>query len=329
MATLDTRSFSTIVGNIAAGVQGRATALLDYSIGSVLRSIAEAEAGVALWLQGQLLKVLLLTRASTSTGSDLDTWVADYGVLRLGYANATGYAQFSRFTTTTAGFVPAGATVKTADLSQAYTVAADATNAAYNATTNGYDLTVGIASVIVPVVAVVGGFSANVAAGTVTIISSNIAGIDTVNNPAAFSGGSDPESDAQLRARFVLFIASLSKGTLGAIGYAIISQQLGLLYKIHENADIGGATDFGMLTVFVDDGSGAPPTPIVTAAANAIDTMRATSIRVGVYPASTLPANISMNVTVSTGYVAASVAGKPPVVETTGTMTDATAIAIS
>ena len=309
MATLDTRSFSTIVGNIAAGVQGRATALLDYSIGSVLRSIAEAEAGVALWLQGQILRVLLLTRAATSIGADLDTWVNDYGVSRLGVANATGFVQFSRFTTTAVGFVPVGALIRTADLFQAYTVTSDPTNLYYNATTPGYNLAIGVASVTVPVVSTTGGFASNVAPGTVTVISSNVAGIDTVNNSAAFSGGSDPESDAQLRARFVLYIASLSKGTLGALGYSIVSLQLGLQYIIHENVDVGGGTDNGMLTIYVDDGSGSPPTSVVIAAQAAVNLTRAAGIRAGVYAASGISANVSMNVAVIPGYLAANVAG--------------------
>jgi integrase len=42
MASLQTFTFSQLVSNIATAVQGAATALLDFNVGSVLRAIAEA-----------------------------------------------------------------------------------------------------------------------------------------------------------------------------------------------------------------------------------------------------------------------------------------------
>jgi len=37
----------------------------------------EGEAGAALWLQGLILQVLLSTRAATSSGADVDSFIAD------------------------------------------------------------------------------------------------------------------------------------------------------------------------------------------------------------------------------------------------------------
>jgi hypothetical protein len=73
MASLQTYTFTELVSNIATAVQGSASALLDFTVGSVLRAIAEATAAVVLWLQAIILQVLTLTRASTSVGSDLDS----------------------------------------------------------------------------------------------------------------------------------------------------------------------------------------------------------------------------------------------------------------
>ena len=88
MATLETKDFDTLVEEQAAIVQGSSSrALLDFSIGSILRAIVEAYAAVAMWLQGLILSVLSLTRAATSSGSDLDSWMADFGLTRLAAAS--------------------------------------------------------------------------------------------------------------------------------------------------------------------------------------------------------------------------------------------------
>src|SRR5271163_4542066 len=98
MTTLQTQTFTAIVQNTVAAIQGGASKLLDLTVGSVLRAIVEANAAVILWLQGLILQVQTLTRAATSQGSDLDTWVADYGLIRLPAVAATGQVTFTRFT---------------------------------------------------------------------------------------------------------------------------------------------------------------------------------------------------------------------------------------
>lgn len=50
MASLNTRSFSELVSEQVTAIQARAEKLLDFSIGSILRSLAESNAGVAMWL---------------------------------------------------------------------------------------------------------------------------------------------------------------------------------------------------------------------------------------------------------------------------------------
>lgn len=304
MAILNTKSFSAIVQQIAAGVQGRATTLVDFGIGSILRAIAEGFAGVALWLESLILQVYLIQRAATSTGTDLDTFVADWGLTRLGSANAKGYVQFTSFTATAIRYIPIGTTVKTADLSQTFTVTADATNAAYDAVNQRYTLAAGVAALIVPVSAVSAGAGGNVAAQTVSIITSNVAGIDTVLNLVAFTGGSDPEADPQLRARFIAYIRSLSKATTGAIGYALQSLQVGIQYAIHENA-VGA----GIVTIYIDDGSGNIPTGVVQNAQAIVDKTRAAGVRAVVLPAISYPAFVQMSIKVAPGYLAANVTG--------------------
>jgi phage-related baseplate assembly protein len=326
MPTLPTKSFATIVSDIAAGIQGRASKLVNFAIGSTLRAIAEGYAGVFLWFQALVLQLLTATRLATSTGVDADTFTADFmpavgtsnGVSspRLGAQASTGQVTFSR---QTAGpstcFIPAAsaigsngaitnagpnnaATVQTTDGAQNFAVTVDTTNPAYSASLGGYTLAANVASINLPVQNLVPGTSGNVAVGAIAVLTAPITGIDTVVNSAAFTNGADSESDPALKARFPLYIASLAKGTEGAIGYAVVSIKLGMQYQIWEPG-IGG---FTQLTVYVDDGSGAIPNAVLTAAAQAVFSVKAAGVPVAVLAATTLAANVTMTITTASGF---------------------------
>ena len=85
-------NFQTLVANAAAAVQGSARQLIDLTIGSTLRAILEANASLALWMQWLIVQVLASTRASTSSGADLDTWMADFSFARLPSSVGAGQA---------------------------------------------------------------------------------------------------------------------------------------------------------------------------------------------------------------------------------------------
>jgi hypothetical protein len=100
-----------------------------------------------------------------------------------------------------------------------------------------------------------------------------VAGIDYATNSAAFTNGADAETDAALKARFQLFILGLRAGTDAAIGAAVVSVQQGLTYTI-----VDGAPGAGSSTVYVDDGSGAPPSNLLASVFTAVDAVRASGI---------------------------------------------------
>lgn len=302
MATLQSYTFSQIVSNFATAVQSSASALMDFTVGSVLRALAEATAGVTLWLQAIILQLLTLTRAATSQGTDLDSWMADFGVTRLTATASTGQATFARFTATQQAVVPVGATVQTADGTQNFTVTLDTTNSAYNATLGGYVLPANTSTVNVPVQAQTAGTGGNVQANTITVITTPIQGVDTVTNSAAFTNGIDAETDTALRARFVMYLASLSKATKTAVGYAITSTQQGLDYTLTENQDYNGTTDMGYFYVVVDDGTGYPSSTLLTNVSNAIDLVRAVGTRFGVFAPVVVNASVTMVLTTAAGY---------------------------
>jgi uncharacterized phage protein gp47/JayE len=330
MAVLNTQSLTTTLQNWAAAVQGACSLLLDFTVGSILRAIGQAQAGVALWLQGLILQLLATTRLATCKGNDVDTFCVDFmpalpgsvtaalpnGSPRLPAVAATGAVTFARFTPTNSAFIPAqsgpvstpnGAVMQTLDGTQSFVVVADPNQSAYSASLNGYVIPANVSSVAVTVQALNAGTGGNISAGTLTVLQTGISGVDTVTNAGAFSNGINQESDAALKARFPLYMASLAEGTNGAIAYAITSLQQGLQYTINNNVDLNGSPDNGMVTVIVDDGSGSIPGALVALASSAVHAVIAAGVRVGVYAATkvTVPANLT--ITTAAGFVHATV----------------------
>ncbi len=298
---LSLQNFSTLVEGMAASVQGAANALLDLTVGSVLRAILEANASVALWLQWLIVQVLATTRLATSSGSDCDSFGADFGFIRLPAVAASGQVVFSRFTPSIAAFIAVGTTVSVAGNTNIFQVVGDPSNPAYSAVTSGYSLAAGVSSLTVTVAASVAGSTANVQAGAISVIGTALPGIDTVTNVTAFTGGIDPESDVAFRTRFGNYLASLSKATDIAIGAAITGIQQGLSYKIAENINQAGAVQPGHFVVTVDDGSGAPPASLLSVVQQAVDAVRPVGSSFAVQGPVVVLANVSLNLTTSTG----------------------------
>jgi uncharacterized phage protein gp47/JayE len=295
-------SFNQLVSNIATAMQASATAALNFTAGSVLRAISEAISGVILWLQAIILQLLTLTRAATSTGSDLDSWAADYAFVRLPAAAATGQVTFSRFTPTMQAVVPIGATVQTADGTQTFAVTIDTTNTAYSSTLGGYVILANAGSVTVPVQDTVAGSGGNVQSASIAVLTTPIPGVDTVTNASAFTNGIDTESDAAFRARFVLYLTSLSRATKTAVNYAVTSVEQDVVNTLTENADYNGTTDLGFFYVVADDMTGFPSETLLTNIGNAVEAVRPLCSRYGVFAPVVLTANVSMALTTGATY---------------------------
>lgn len=290
---VQTRTFSQLLEGIAAAVQGRASGLVDFSVGAITRAVSESFSGVVLWLQAQILALLATTRAETSDDTDLDTFVADFGaaptaddetlIERLGAGAATGSVTFGRLTTTGQVVVPVGATVATRDGTQSYVVDLDTLNPAYNGGLGGYVLGIGVSSVTVKVTAATAGAAGNAVAGAITTITSAIPGVDSVTNAAAFTTGADAETDPQFRIRFRKFIKALRKATPLALQFAIESLRRGVTCKIVEKVLHDGTPRKAYFYALVDDGTGFPGSDLLTAAGAALDASHAAGIEFAVY----------------------------------------------
>ena len=316
--TLQTKGFSQIVGQIAAGMQGRVSSrFLNFALGSVFRALAEAVGGVLLWFQAENLKTAKLTRLATSYGSDLDSFIADFplsGVTRFGAQAATTIGTFSRYTSNApAVYVPVGGQTKTGDGTQVFQVYADTTNRSFVAsygTAGGYIIPAQVSSVRVPMVSTTNGVTGapgangNVAAGAISLISSNMPGVDTVTNVADVTDGFDSESDDSVKARFALAVQGRGGGTTDSIRSAIANIKAGMTCVILENQTPDGTVTPGFLTVFVDDGSGNLSDALLTASRAAVGATRAAGIQgSAVQRAKKVSANVVMQLVIAPGYV--------------------------
>jgi uncharacterized phage protein gp47/JayE len=271
---LQLQTFTNMVATATAAVQGSARQLVDLSVGSTLRAMLESSAAVGLWMQWLILQVLRTTRAATSEAGDLDTWVEDFGLARLGAVSSHGSVTFSRFVPAATALVATGTEVRTGDAAQTFAVLSDVAHPAWSAAQNGYLLGAGQRDMTVPVAATVPGSAGNVQSGAISLIASALPGVDTVGNSTPLVGGLDAESDVALRARFLNFMDSRSRATPRAVGYAVTAVQQGLQFALAENEGPDGSRRMGCFTLTIDDGSGAPPDSLLATVTAAVEAVR-------------------------------------------------------
>ncbi|MFM0155699.1 baseplate J/gp47 family protein [Paraburkholderia sediminicola] len=231
---------------------------------------------------------------------------------------AIGQVLFSRFTPTNATTIPAGtpsissagvvtysggALVQTADGTQPFQVIPDPTQTYFNVAANAYIIPAGVMSGQATVQAVNAGTQGNVAAGSITTISTAIVGVDTVTNSTAYADGANQETDVQVMARFQLYIQSLRAAIKSAVESAIAGLEQNIQYEIVENQTLGGATQNGFFYVIISPYT----TQLHDLVYAAIDAIRGLSITFAVYAASQLTANVTVTITAATGYTLAAV----------------------
>lgn len=173
---------------------------LDKSEGSYIwDALAPASielAQAAIWAQ----EVLRRGFASTTFGTYLELRSEEHGVIRRPAVKAAGQVRFTGRANTA---IPAGTLVATpADRVTGTSSVQFATQMSIVLDANG----TGIADIE----AAVAGAAGNVAAGAISLMMTPAAGVTNVTNDASLDGGSDTESDASLRERFLQKVRSPS-----------------------------------------------------------------------------------------------------------------------
>jgi uncharacterized phage protein gp47/JayE len=254
--------------------------------------------GGFIFVQSQVKTVNLLTRAATSSGADLDTWMADFSFTRLPAIAASGTVQFSVNRVLSSNVkIPLGTIIQTLDATIQYQVIADLNQSAYTPSQNAYVLPAGDLEINVTVQAVKTGSAQNVQVAALNTLVSSISGINNVTNLAAFQNGADAESDAAFRNRFKLFINSVNgKATPGGIYSAALNTPGVVACSVIENFDQYGNPRPGYGTIVVDDGSGNPTSDLLNTVFNNVFVVRGFTTEIAVVGPTKVNVAISLNV---------------------------------
>ena len=312
--TIPTKTQNQFVGDMIASWGSALQIAPVLPQGDFLLALFESVSTQLTFLQAQAVLILALTRAATSLGPDLDTWMADFNFTRLPATFASGPVVLGSLQPVAAPvFIPAatlvggvyqgGTLVQTAGGGVVFTVIPDTTQSAYSAVSNAYIIPAGATSITASVQAVVAGTSGNVAIGSITQLGSQQGGVSLVNNLVPFSNGFNAESDAAFRARFILYLGTLAKATYAAILAAAQGVQQGIQVSPVENTTPQGTTQLGSFTVFVDNGTGAPPASLIAAVFAAVDATRAFGIQDYVVAAQTTQVFVVLNIRAAPNYV--------------------------
>lgn len=296
---LQYKSFETLVNDQAIATQAASTLPIDFNSGTVELALIEANAAMGVWLEYLCNIVLALARSSTCVGNDLDTWMAQFNLSRLTGVSSSGNVTFSRFLTNQAAYISVGALLKTTDFSLSFVVIGDTDNPNYDPATQRYVIAAGNSSVNAKVQCLETGTIGNVSANVITVISSPIANVDTVNNNLPFSNGKDAESDNDFRSRFVLYINSLSRAVLLAYSFALSSIPEITRYNVIENKTYAGEDQPGYVYTVIDDGTGIPSPDLIAKALAAIQKVRGLAILNDVYGPTVTAINIVVDLAIT------------------------------
>lgn len=216
------KNFNTITAQLILYVSGHTSALTDFNVGSVVRTMLEAFAEELEYLYLEMFRGIL---------EGIDTGVYNsFDFAALGAVSASGSVIFSLVQTgttnlaspTTSIVIPAGTIVQI-----------PSTNTTTGTTVgNSYSVNqdtiwpAGQTSVSTVVTCTQSGTVGNAAYNTITSIVSTlptVAGATyAVTNPATISNGADQETAAEQKQRFAEYLQSLGRGTIDAIEYAAL-----------------------------------------------------------------------------------------------------------
>lgn len=183
----------------------------------------------------------------TATGDELDLRAEDIpgGILvRGGAAKASLTVVFTRSGTVGEATIPTG------------TVVSVPGGPSYATIVDGAIADGDTASASISALAIAAGADGNTNVGTVSTMS-GLAGVETVANTTAGTGGSDAETDDELRQRIIGYYASLARSTPDALHYAALGTTLDGFGRVVSVQVLNFPSGIrGLVHLFIDNGTG-------------------------------------------------------------------------
>lgn len=287
-----------ITNFIAAFAQATGvTPVLDT--GDPIEAIADASAASAMYLQYQAQKTVFFARLQTCTGPDVDSFCMQFNFAREGAQFASGQVTLSiPLPAVTQIAIPIGTIVQTQGSNIQYQLVADTGQAAYNVGLRAYVLDVNATSITASIVALVAGSAFNVQVLQLTSFGSSSYGFTSATNLAPITNGADQESDANYKARFELYIQSLSKATYYAILAACEAVYPDFTYTILNNTTPSGIIEPGYFTVVANNPGETVTSDQLIALTTAVQNVRAFTVQASVIAAIPVTPQIQLNVAI-------------------------------
>lgn len=221
------RNLSQIINDAVTFIQSKIPSL-SLLPGTVARDVvveAPAQEFSRIWTElDRVERQQLLSDSTAYTNDELTNLAASLGIQRNNGLAATGTITFrlTNFNTasgditiplgtevTTAANISSNNVISFATTSQRVFIAATA-NTYFNPTTGFFELDV-------PIQAITSGTTGNVAAGTITVLTTSVTGSPTIVNNSQTSGGTDAETNAALLSRIQVKLAGTAMGTPNGI----------------------------------------------------------------------------------------------------------------
>ncbi|MCE5387795.1 MAG: baseplate J/gp47 family protein [Acidithiobacillus sp.] len=302
---MPTLSFSEFVSNLIALWAANTGTQPQLDPGDPLLAIFQSFSSQAVFLENIAVQLAALTRAQTSTGANLDTWMAQFNFTRLPAVAATGPVVLSVNSPHASDVnIPLTTIIQTVGGAIQYQLVADNTQPAYVSGTQTYVLPAGATSITATAQATVAGSAYNVQANQLIQFAVQPPGIDNVTNPNAILNGVNAETDNAFRARFILYLQGLRQATLPAVEAAVESVQSDLQYVIVPNQQLNGQTQYGYFYVTIW-----PYTSELQAAVYAaVSQVIALGVQFNVYSSEEITVNISVTIETAAGYTPSVVA---------------------
>lgn len=250
----------------------------------------------------------------TAEGADLERRLADYGLTREAARAATGFLRVSNLSSQAFSVSPGTVYRTEADAAgnvKRYSVLPnpDTASGVYNSDA-GYQA-------LVKVQALESGTAGNTAANTIVELESTDPLQESITNEAPLVDGRGAESDPELRDRFKVFLASLTRGTRAALVAGILSytdaagaqpvRSVGLVEWGGQTL-LSGSSSAIALRVYIEDGTGFAGAGLVAAIQSLVDGddsegsgLRAAGIPTEVVSSSPHPINVDVSITVEAG----------------------------
>lgn len=147
-------------------------------------------------------------------------------------------------------------------------------------TTQDITLTAGAQTVQGPAVSQQGGRESNAAAGSVTLLLTPPAGVETVTNSQAFTGGANEETDEELRKRLLKSYEVLPNGTNAEFYRSYVVQYDG----IQSASVLPRADGNGTVAIYAAGQGAAPPDALLTQIQQELNSLREVNVEVTVHP---------------------------------------------